>query len=370
MRRDSIPKQLLRLPRLLILVLVFLLVKAASGAPKIVESVYSEGAYPVIRNAVSAVTRAFPFSVAEAIAMIVLAVFVILLIIRVLRLIFLRKKSLVRLLSLLITAVLAAAYLLLAFYIMWGLNYFRPSVAVKLDLPEREYTTEELEAVCYDLLENARLQREAMGVGDDKAFSLSFEEVQEKVVAAYDDFGASRPSFKANVPKVKPVYLSEQLSKLGISGIFVFLTEEPNINTKEPSLYVPVNAAHETAHYLGYAREEDANFIAFLVCTESSDPALKYSGYMHALSHCGGSLAQRDKAAWDRLTAGYSDGMRRDLNIYRENYAQYADTEVWKASEKANDAYLKANKQEKGVDSYKEDTALIMRYYDSRRFFN
>ena len=34
-----------------------------------------------------------------------------------------------------------------------------------------------------------------------------------------------------------------------------------------------------------------------------------------------------------------------------------------------NDSYLKFNGQEKGKLSYEEDVALIMRYYDSRGFF-
>ena len=370
MRRDSLIKQILRLPQLLILLLTFIIVKAASNSPKLTESVYSEGIYPVIRNAVSAVTRLVPISVAEAILMILLTVFVLLLIIRVLRLIFLRKKALVRLVSLIITAVLTAAYLVFLFYAMWGLNYFRPSVGTKLDLPEREYTSQELEAVCWDLLEKAKAARTAAGFEDSEVFDLSVEEIQSGVTEAYAEFGASRPSFKADVPQVKPVILSEQLSKLGISGIYVFLTEEPNINVNDPSLYLPVNAAHETAHYLGFAREEDANFIAFLVCTEAEDPALAYSGYMHALLHCGNNLAGKDRAAYDKLISAYSEGMQRDLKIYKENYDQYADTPVWNASEKANDTYLKANKQEKGVESYTEDTALILRYYDSRRFFS
>ena len=370
MRRDSVIKQLFRLFGLLMLVPLFILVKVASKSPKAVERVYSETVYPVIRNAVSAVTRLVPFSLAEAIILVLLAVFAIVLIVRIFKLIFLRRHALVRLVSLLITAVMTAATFIVLFYAMWGFNYFRPSVGTKLDLPEREYSSSELEAVCYDLLENAKAKRAEAGVEESSVYKLSVEDIQEGVVEAYAEFGASRPSFKADVPKVKPVILSEQLSKMGISGIYIFLTEEANINVNEPSLYLPVNAAHETAHYLGFAREEDANFLAYLVCTESSNPALAYSGYMHALLHCGNCLAEKDKEAYNKLIAGYSEGMKRDLKIYKENYDQYAGTDIWNASEKTNDAYLKANKQEKGVKSYTEDTALILRYYDSRRFFN
>ena len=39
----------------------------------------------------------------------------------------------------------------------------------------------------------------------------------------------------------------------------------------------PYTIAHEMAHQLGYASETEANFIAFVVATETDDPMLKYS---------------------------------------------------------------------------------------------
>ncbi|MBO4848021.1 MAG: DUF3810 domain-containing protein [Clostridia bacterium] len=370
MRRDTIPRQLLRLPQLLILVLVYFLVKAASKAPSIVESFYSMKLYPVIRNAVSAVTRVVPFCVAELIAAVVIAAFVIVLIVRLIKLILFRKKSLVRLISLIITAALTASYLVLAFYVMWGFNMFRTPVAEKLDLPEREYTVEELYAVCMDLAENAVRLREQVDTDPNGVITGDMNELKESIRLAYAEFGASRPSFKADVPPVKEAACSKFLSKCGIAGIYIFLTEEPLINNNEPFLYSAMDAAHETAHYIGYGREEDANFIAFLVCKDSSDPAVAYSGYMHALQHCSSALASADPALYQRLRATYSNGMLTDLADYSAHYAVYAGTDVWKASNDLNDSYLKLNKEEKGVLSYLEDTALILRYYDSRRFFN
>ncbi|MBO4563163.1 MAG: DUF3810 domain-containing protein [Clostridia bacterium] len=370
MRRETIPRQLLRLPQLLILGLVYLLVRAASKAPSIVESFYSQKLYPIIRNAVSAVTRVVPFCLAELIAAIVAAAIVIVLIVRVIKLILIRKKALVRLISLVITVALTAAYLVFAFYVMWGFNLFRTPIDEKLDLPEREYTAEELYSVCVDLAENASRLREQVETDADGVFTWDLASMKESVRRAYAEFGSSRPSFKADVPPVKEAASSKFLSACGISGMYIFLTEEPLINTDEPFLYIPMNAAHETAHYVGYAREEEANFLAFLVCADSSDPELAYSGYMHALAHCGSALASSDADLYARLREYYSEGMLKDLANYSEHYRKYSDTEIWNTANDLNDNYLKLNKQEKGVLSYLEDTALILRYYDSRRFFN
>ncbi|MCR5808507.1 MAG: DUF3810 domain-containing protein [Clostridiales bacterium] len=370
MRRNTIPRQLARLLQLVILLLVYFLVKAASKAPSIVETLYSQKLYPIIRGAVSSVTGMVPFSIAELIALLVLAIIVVLLVVRVIRLILVKKGSLVKLISLVISVALAAAYLVFAFYVMWGFNYFRQPIAQKLDLPEREYTKEELSAVCFDLAEHASMLRELVPTDDNGVFTGEFDQMRENIRAAYADFGASRPSFKANVPLVKPLASSDMFTRGGTEGMFIFLTEEPCINSSIPFLALPFASAHETAHFMGYAREEDASFLAFLVLRDAADPSAAYSGYMHALVNCAKALAKADREEYERLVSTYSEGMKKDLAAYSEFYRPYADTKAWEASNKLNDSYLKANQQEKGVLSYEEDVALILRFYDSRRFFN
>lgn len=369
MRRKTIPGQLLRLLQLLSLGLLYILIRLAAKSPNMVEAVYSKKVYPFIRGAVSGVTRVLPFSLAEMIALGLVIAAAVMLIIRIVRLIFLRKEAIVKLLSTVITIVLTGSYLVIAFYVMWGFNLYRPDVAEKLDLPERDYSAEELTAVCEDLLEHANALRPGLDTDASGVFTGSVENMKGSVRSAFAVFGASRPSFKADVPPFKTLIFPELLSRCGISGIFVFLTEEPNVNTDEPFLYTPFNAAHETAHYLGYAHEEDANFIAFLVSIGSSDPALQYSGYMHALTHCANALRRADHDAFNELVSKYSEGIKTDLRSYSAYYDKFSGTAVFDAAQDLNDTYLKINGQEKGKLSYEEDVALIMRYYDSIMFF-
>src|SRR5205085_3023674 len=77
----------------------------------------------------------------------------------------------------------------------------------------------------------------------------------------------------------KPVYFSGALTRLGISGIYFPFTGEPNYNADAPDFERPFSIAHEMAHQRGFARESEANFVAFLVCTHASDPFVRYSGY-------------------------------------------------------------------------------------------
>lgn len=369
MKRNTIIGQLLRLPQLLIVPMTLILVSFAKKSAELVESIYSTGFYPIVRDVISKFTRIVPFSLAEISVYSCAILIAAFLFIKLIRLITLKKGALLGLVSFVITIALTAGYLLSAFYLLWGLNYYRLPAADKLDLPSREYSTAELESLCVELARNANELREQLDEDEDGVFTVSMSELRSSVVEAYKNFGTQKPSFKADVPTVKSIMLSETFSQLGITGIYVFLTEEPNINVNEPCLYLPHAAAHETAHFLGYAAEEDANFIAFLVCIASDSASLTYSGYVHALTHCGNALAKVDRDAYSRVYSTYTEGLKRDFRNYSEHYHKYADTEIMQASENLNDSYLKANDQEKGIASYEEDVALILRYYDSIGFF-
>lgn len=362
--------QLLRLLWLLVVPITLYLTDLASKHPATVDLFYSQKVYPFIRDAVSAVTRHLPFSLVEFLIYAVAAFIVVMLIILILRLIKRKERAFIRLVSFLISIVLAAGFLFSAFYVMWGFNYYRTPVGEKLGLPDREYSKEELYSLCLELSEKAKACRENVIVDTSGIFCGDLSVMDPEVVKAYDSYGETHPMFKASVPPVKHALASEFLNKCGISGIYIFLTEEANINVKEPFLYMPFSAAHETAHYLGYAHEEAANFIAFLVCTASDSDMVAYSGYMHALVNCGNALAKADPELYRELWSTYSPGMTADLNDYSAHYEKYADTETYKASNDLNDSYLKFNDQDKGVLSYKEDVSLILRYYDSIGFFN
>ena len=104
MRRDSIPRQLLRLPALLILPVTYGLIKLFQANPAMVDYVYVSKFYPFISRAIVGVFGKIPFSVFEISCYVILAAVVVFLVIRVLSLILLRKESLVRLISFIISA--------------------------------------------------------------------------------------------------------------------------------------------------------------------------------------------------------------------------------------------------------------------------
>ncbi len=370
MRRYTLVHQLLRLPNLLILVLTFILAKVFRGNPQLTDWLYSGKIYPAVSRFIAGFTRKIPFSVVEyaLYALIVLAA--LFLVVRVIALITLRKDSLMKLVSLIITFALTAAYLVFFFYALWGFNFFRTPIDSRLALPSREYSTEELLSLCEKLADDAAELRTGLEEDEDGVLKADSEALFEAIKEAYTEYGADHELFSNPVCGIKPVMASRMLSELRILGIYSGFTAEPNVNMDQPSVYLGFSAAHEVAHYYGWAREDEANFAAYIVCYTSKDPVLAYSAAMHALSNCVNDLSKRDFEAYKKLwNEHFSEGMERDLAAYSVYYKKYENSKAGDVNDKVNDSYLSFNGQEAGIAAYQQDVILLLRFYDAKGFF-
>jgi hypothetical protein len=149
------------------------------------------------------------------------------------------------------------------------------------------------------------------------------------------------------------------MSALGISGIYSPFTAEAHVNAQVPLTEVPFVAAHEVAHGRGFAREDEANFIAYLVCRSCDDPGLRYSGSLQALSHARGALGRSDRGLLEEVSADLDPGVLADLQAqYR--FWRSKETVLWEWSSRANDAYLKGQGQAAGVRSYGRMVDLLL----------
>ncbi len=367
----SLRHQLLRLPALLIFPLTLFLMRLAEKYPAFTESVYSRKAYPRIANIFSSITSAVPFSIAEIAIVLGAAAMLIVFIVRLVKLFRFKLRDLMRFVSLLITYALIAGFLFFAFYALWGLNQFRTPVAESMSLPDGEYSASQLEQVCMELSERAAgyreyVQEDASGVF---VYSDGFDAAAQEVADAYAELGHKYELFSMYAVPAKSAMFSEALSYAGIAGIYIPYTFEAHVNTNAPDLYLAFDAAHETAHFLGWVDEYEASFVGFLACLESDDAEVLYSGYMSALNECINQLYLLDEDACARVAATYSDGMRRDLVSYREYLKEYSGS-ISDTVADINDAYLKFNGQENGIESYSDVVQLILRYFDLTRVIN
>ncbi|HWR18500.1 MAG TPA: DUF3810 domain-containing protein [Clostridia bacterium] len=354
--------QLKKLPWLLLIPLGFYLNDLAIKNPEWIERNFSNGIYPNISSAIAFLTSQTNSSVAEFLIYALVAFISIYLLVLVIGLI-LRKIRPVRLVSFLLSLCLTAGILLNVFYITWGFNYTRPPLSSSMNLDVHERPIEELNALCEDLAESADILRAQVDENEKGVFYLpgGYRSKFQKIPAAYEELNNNIHFFNAKATIAKSVFYSEGLSYAGIAGIYVPFSAEPNVNVNQPALLLLSSAAHETAHYMGIAREDEANFMAYLSSIHSDDPAIAYSGVMLALTHCANKLYDADYDAYASLYASYSDGMKRDLNDYNTYWDAY-EGPVEEAITQVNDNYLKFNNQENGVKSYGMMVDLLLAY--------
>lgn len=355
------------LKRLLLVLLIPLCIaiaNIASESPKTVEVLYSGKFYSFFAQHYSRLFSFLPFSFSELL-LFLLVLFVAGDIIRQVFLIIKYGKRRLFYIVKDITNVLVFVSLVYVFFIAaWGLNYYRLPFAVLAGYDVRPAGKAELEAVCKILTENANELRSRLQENEQGVMRLPYKPaaVLNKVNSEYKKIAASFPELAGNYGRPKIVVYPELMSYLGISGIYSPFTAEANVNMDIPDATLPSTACHEAAHLRGFAREDEANYIAYITCMGSDDLNFRYSGTLDAIIYSMNALSNTDRDSYLKLAAGYSDGVKRDLDAIDEYWSRYSGP-AERASNKVNNAYLKSNKQADGVASYDRMVQLLIGQY-------
>lgn len=359
-------RQIVKAPFLLLIPLGFAIPEFAARNRDWVENVYARSVYPVIKDAISACTRLVPFSLAELLIYALILLIPTLLIVCAVR--SFRSKTPVRLISLVITLGIIAGVVLNLFYATWGLLYFREPLSSRMGLTVQVRSVDELERLTVRLAAEANRLRDEVTEDEKGVFAYPSGSASvefAKLVPAYAALSGREPVFSGGVTRAKTVLWSSGLSWMGIAGIYIGLTAEPNVNVDQPPLLVLHAAAHEMAHQLGIASENEAEFAAFLACRSSEDASVQYSATMLALIVCGNALNGADSARYQALARTYSEAVWRDLADYSAYWKAF-EGPVQETATSVNDQYLKHNAQESGVKSYGEVVDLLLAYYEDK----
>ncbi len=162
----------------------------------------------------------------------------------------------------------------------------------------------------------------------------------------------------------KDVVLSRPMTYTHISGVYTYYTGEANINTNFPDYTIPYTAAHEMAHQRGIAREEEANFVAYLICMESDDSYIRYSAYVSMLEYVQSALYKADKAAYSELYYTLGENILTEYRAYDEFFDKYRKNVAADVSGTINNVYLQSQGQSAGTMSYSLVVGLAVAYID------
>lgn len=250
-----------------------------------------------------------------------------------------------------------------SYQIFWGMLYFQKPIIEKL--PESKMTTEEIKTLSLKYLHRCIETRNHVNEDKNGVFTiLDLNKIETEILKNQ----AVLPAFliKKNVTEInsfKPSLFGNLMSYTGVFGYYNPFTAEAMYNAKLPSTSLPFTLAHESSHQLGYAREQEANFIGYLIGKNSENLDLKYSTEYFVLKSLLNSLAEKNPDFVKEVIKNYSPEMKRDRSaekIFIKKHEGFLDTFFGFT----NDIFLKSNQQE-GSITYSYFVDLLMRYKNS-----
>ncbi len=343
-----------------------LLVAWASHHPQWVESYYSQGLYPRLSWAIRSVSRLLPIPIGQLIFYSLIAL-ILAQLFRFFSRLRKRETSPKRLGGrLLFDLAYFGSILYFLFMVSWGLNYQRVSVVDIAQLDVDEVQADELVDMCSTLVELCNVQRSNIHLRDGE-LPLTDGEILSKAPQGFANVPSTHKFLEYSHPSVKSVYVPKLMSSFGIGGIYFMFTGEANVNMDPPNFLVPATTCHEMAHQLGFASEDEANFIGYLATQFNPDKHFNYSGNLMALRYSMRSLYRADSARYNTLREKISDDVLSDIRVTREYWTSF-DNPLDPLSDAVYDAFLKANSQKAGIASYSQVVRLFVGEYRKERF--
>jgi hypothetical protein len=300
-----------------------------------IERWYSQAIYPALQRRLTPLSNLVPVPLFDVLCLALIAAFA------VIAWRARRKPRWIGVACILRSVARGAAVLYLLFLAAWGLNYRRVPLADKLAFDAARVTPEAAAALAVRAVGSLnRLYLEAHA-GETPLPSL---------VESFHDAQRALGSEGVIVPgRPKDTLLGGYFHYTAISGMtdpfFLETLLAPDLLDVER----PFVIAHEWGHLAGYADESEANYIAWLTCLRG-DPRAQYSAWLALLG---------DLQPFIPKGTRLDGGPRSDLFALRYRYTGTSPV-LRAAARESYDRYLRANRVERGIESYDLVVQLIL----------
>ncbi len=343
-----------------LLILLTIGIKWASWYPDWVEKNYSLGVYPWISKAQRYLFGWIPFSIGD-----LFYAFLVLVVLfqtwKFLRLLIRKKLTRKFFVEALQQGIFFVLFIYVFFNLFWGLNYNRKGVAEQLGLQLNSYSRDDLDTLTATLQTNLNHYAAFVSGSQRDTFNRKrnlFNSAKE----AYEQASVTYPFLAYSPKSVKPSIFSYLGNYLGFQGYYNPFTGEGQVNTTIPRFLEPFVTTHEIAHQVGYARENEANFVAFLACRNYESPAFRYSMYFDMYLYAVGELSRRDSVQARHYQETIHPQVKKDQQEYRDFLKRHRnpveELVMWGYGH-----FLRANNQPAGKRSYNEVVAWLIAYY-------
>jgi len=328
---------------------------AAVHYPAKTEQLYSRTFFPVIRNFIDATVSRLPFPTFYLFLFSVVAVgFYVMY--RTIQTIGWSQK----IYFILRSTVNGLGFLVFFFLVLWGYNYQRIPIFEQLSLdplPLDEQGLLQEMTLTKNILSQVRpnLRQDTSAIED----SMDYLELEDLVRTEVSNNLYVLGLNYTGKPRTREFYPSGLMRQMGIYGIYFPFTGESYIDPSLHPLEKPFTIAHEMAHSYGVTDEGEANFIAWVICSNSESYLLQYTGQLRLLRYQLNDLFRINPEAYKSFVATLPSGVKNDLSSIRRNMLSIQPL-FSELSRRSNDIYLKTQGVKAGIQSYAELPMLVV----------
>lgn len=332
------------LPILAIITLLLSLIFSVNAA--FVERFYSQGIYPEIATVLSFISRWFPFSLDDVFYILLVTTFILLIVLLIFGKIKFKRFAII------LINIISVAYI--AFYWFWGFNYYRENLNQRLEMatvkPDKEMFlqvfNEIVEQTNKDYFQVDKINKDSINAAIENSYK--------------QHAGFLKIDYPCGFRRPKAITFSHFFGKAGIQGYYGPFFSETHVNTYNLPIQYPYVLAHEKAHQMSVTSEAEANFCAWLVCSESKNRTLRYSADLSVLSYFVNVANEIPEAR--AVINNLSDSVVNDFNNIQNYWLQLKNKTISATAKQVNNSYLKANNVKRGIKDYYGVLQFIMDY--------
>lgn len=344
--------------RWIVVVILILAIQLLALKPEWIENIYSSGIYKGIGFILRFFTGWIPFSLGD---IVYASLFIYLLFLLVRFIVSIFKKSKRKPLGpALLNGLWWICSLYILFSLIWGLNYNRLGIRYQLGLQNLEYDSSDILAVQSILIQKVNASKTL--ILQKKLTYPSSDEIFFEAKKSYERAKDSFPFLAYHISSIKPSIFSWFGNYLNIGGYYNPFTGEAQVNTMGPPYLLPYIVTHEVAHQIGYARENEANFVGYLAAVHSENELFQYGTYLNLYFYANNELSFYDSSAAQNTVQLLLPEVQKDIVEMREFSIQHQSVlepiTTWIYSK-----FLMLNRQPKGVKTYNEVVGMLISYY-------
>ncbi len=247
------------------------------------------------------------------------------------------------------------------YQIFWGMLYFQTPIIKKLS-SQNAPEINKAKKLALQYLEKCKVTRTLVHEDHNGIFVVTnLKAVQKEILFQQTQLPQYISDKKGTkVLSIKPSLFRKVMNFTGILGYYNPFTAEAQYNAELPHTFIPFTTAHESSHQLGFAREQEANFIGYLMGIHSSNMDLRYSTEYFTLKSLLRFIVEEDPEFVKSVIQNYSPGMKRD-RAYEKSFIFRHQGWLDALFGFTNNLFLKSNQQEGSV-TYSYFIDLLLNY--------